>query len=475
MGKFNHIPELTGSDNFPSWRRAVELALAGEGLWNHCSSGTDPLDMAEYASKMPIPVAPATPTTAETVSMKEWIKEDAQTKAIIGRRMSPVVQNMLGERLTARQQWEVLLKRFARLDVTSQYELRSNLFSERLKDAEDAARYLGVFENARRRFAEMSVTFTNEESIFMLLNGLPDTPQWVVFRSLTMNAYKISPSSSSTTTTSPKLTFEEVATSFTEEANRQKGKLKLQACPGSEYANAAGNFSQRPADQRAVNPATGVQIHKHNPKGVPCENPVCNGLPRSLTHDRDHCLQPGGGMEGKAPWNQRSEQGGSKKKDVAATATEHNPPAYSSASSSTTETAALATHHRDWSCAIVEELLPESTPKPEDLACIASQTLSTILDSGTTSTLIMDKKFFWTYNTSDQVTVKTANHGQLVASARGDCVADLTVAGRTQHIRLSECLHAPGAMVNLLSVGRMLKKGWSCLFLPNPPRCQLMY
>lgn len=87
----------------------------------------------------------------------------------------------------------------------------------------------------------------------------------------------------------------------------------------------------------------------------------------------------------------------------------------------------------------------------------------------------MDKKFFWTYNTSDQVTVKTANHGQLVASARGDCVADLTVAGRTQHIRLSECLHAPGTMVNLLSVGRMLKKGWSCLFLPNPPRCQLMY
>jgi hypothetical protein len=235
--------------------------------------------------------------TAETVSIKEWIKEDAQTKAIIGWRMSPIVQNMLSEKLTAHQQWEVLQKHFVHLDVTLQYELRSQLFLEKLKDADDAARYLGVFENAWWGFAEMTVTFTDEESIFMLLNGLPDTPQWVVFRSLTMNTYKIAPSSSSTLTASPKL--EEVATSFTEEANCQSGKLKLQVRPGSKYANAAANFSHQPADQRTVNPATGVWIHKHNPKGVPYENPVCNGLPRSLTHNWDHCLQSGGRMEGK--------------------------------------------------------------------------------------------------------------------------------------------------------------------------------
>ncbi|KAG1845080.1 hypothetical protein DFJ58DRAFT_621050, partial [Suillus subalutaceus] len=116
--------------------------------------------------------------SAELALMKDWIKEDAQTKAIIGRRLSPVVQNILGEKLTARQQWEMLSKRFACLDVTSQYELRSQLFSERLKDPDDASRYLGVFENRRRRFAEMGVTFTDGESIFMFLNGLPETPQW---------------------------------------------------------------------------------------------------------------------------------------------------------------------------------------------------------------------------------------------------------------------------------------------------------
>ncbi|KIK32467.1 hypothetical protein CY34DRAFT_37624, partial [Suillus luteus UH-Slu-Lm8-n1] len=182
MGKFDHIAELTGSDNYPSWRQAVELALAGEGLWSHCSAGTDPNDIAEYASVMPQAATAGQPTSAELTLMKDWIKEDTQTKAIIGRRLSPVIQNILGEKLTARQQWEMLSKRFARLDVTSQYELHSLLFSERLKDPDDASCYLGVFENGRRRFVEMGVTFTDGEGIFMLLNGLPEMPQWVVFR-----------------------------------------------------------------------------------------------------------------------------------------------------------------------------------------------------------------------------------------------------------------------------------------------------
>jgi hypothetical protein len=210
MGKFNHINKLQGTDSYPSWRRAVKLALAGEGLWNHCSSGADPNDIAEYASSMPKPATAGKPSTDELKLMKEWInlKEDAQTKAIIGRKLSPIVQNILDKSLSAHEQWEMLAKRFARLDVSSQYELHAQLFTEKLKDAEDAARYLGVFENGRHRFAEMWITFTDKEAIFMLLNSLPETPQWVVFRSLTIGLYQsasiITPSPSTTTsTTSP--------------------------------------------------------------------------------------------------------------------------------------------------------------------------------------------------------------------------------------------------------------------------------
>ncbi|KAG1834039.1 hypothetical protein DFJ58DRAFT_847685 [Suillus subalutaceus] len=472
MGKFDHINELLGADSYPSWRRAIRLALVGEGLWNHCSSGTDPNDIAEYTSSMPKPVTAGQPTADELKLMKEWIKEDAQMKAIIGHKLSPIVQNILDEGLLARDQWEMLVKRFAHLDMTLQYELCSQLFMEKLKDAEDATRYLGVFKNGCRRFAEMQIAFMDEEAIFMLLNGLPDTPQWVVFRSLTIGLYSsanVIASSSSTTTTSPTTTvsFEQVATSFTEEANRQQSHLKM-ARPGSEYTNVANAASWGP-DRRTSNLTTGVRMHKHNPKGLPCDNPACAGLPRSLTHNQVHCLQPGGDMEGKAPWAQ---QKGKPKKDVSASATETKANEDAPAAA-TTQTAASAVttelqHRQNLSFAIIEEV-------DQDYSHLALCSTSTILESGTTSTLIMDRDVFWTYSQNSFVKVKTANHGYLSTSGHGDCMADLVINGNSFRIRFTDCLHAPGAYINLLSISRMLKKGWACHFQPFPPCCYLTH
>ncbi|KAG2129254.1 uncharacterized protein EDB93DRAFT_1256316 [Suillus bovinus] len=98
------------------------------------------------------------------------------------------------------------------------------------------------------------------------------------------------------------------------------------------------------------------------------------------------------------------------------------------------------------------------------MACIAGQTLSTILNSSATSTLIMNCEFFWSFNENASVLVKTANHGTLQMSGRGNCVAELTIDDKCQQIQLSDCLHALGALINLMSIGRMLKKGWECNF-----------
>ncbi|KAG0692406.1 hypothetical protein DFH29DRAFT_817600, partial [Suillus ampliporus] len=127
---------------------------------------------------MPTAAVPATPTSTEKKEIIDWIKEDAQAKGIISRRLSPVVQSLLDKSLTARQQWESLAKHFGRLDVTSQFELQEQLFNETLKDADDASRYIGIFENGRRRFAEMGVTVTEDEARFLLLHGLLKTTEW---------------------------------------------------------------------------------------------------------------------------------------------------------------------------------------------------------------------------------------------------------------------------------------------------------
>lgn len=287
MGKYDYIPELTDADSYRAWRRAVMLALASKGLWNHCTNGTDPNDVADYASTMPTAATPGTITSTECAAMKEWIKDDAQAKYIIECRLSPVIQNMLGEKITARQQWDILHQRFARLDITSRFELRNQLFSEKLKDAADALRYLSVFENGRRRFVEMGVSLSDEEAIWMLLHGLPDTLQWVVYRSLTMGLYLTTNNSSIPTTPStfPKVTFEDVAVTFLAEANYPSSQLKL-AKSGSEYASAA-----------SYSPPYSSKVKY---------------------------VQLGGGMKGKTPWRRNKSCPKSKKK-VTASITESNP------------------------------------------------------------------------------------------------------------------------------------------------------
>ncbi|KAG2739542.1 hypothetical protein P692DRAFT_20881716, partial [Suillus brevipes Sb2] len=288
MGKYDYITELTGADEYPTWRHAVTLALQGDGLWNHCSAGTDPNDFAEFASVMPRPAAAGTISATEKQSMIDWIKEDAQAKGIICRKLSAVVQGLL--------------------------------------NPDDAPRYISVFENARRRFAEMAVLVTDDKMVFLLLHRLPLTPEWLIFKHMTMNLYSSPPAPSSSTTPAPsKMTFASIVTSLSEEANRLRGELKLNG-PGSEYANAT---SFKPQEGK-TNPKTGIRIHKYNPKGVCCDNPICTGLPRSLTHDREHCFQPGGGMEGQGGIRNRDrdrDRKPSKKSDIAAAANSNDTPA----------------------------------------------------------------------------------------------------------------------------------------------------
>jgi hypothetical protein len=175
-------------------------------------------------------------------------------------------------------------------------------------------------------------------------------------------------------------------------------------------------------------------------------------------------------MEGKVPWVQK----GKGKRDVTASANESkatespavNPPASQTAASAVATTS--ANHRQNLSFAVIEEI-------GQDYSHLALCSTSMILDSGTTSTLIMDREIFWTYMEGTSVKVKTANHGFLSTSGHGDCLADLTLNGRTFRIKLTDCLHAPSAYINLLSVSRMLKKGWSYNFQPYPPRCELSH
>ena len=81
-----------------------------------------------------------------------------------------------------------------------------------------------------------------------------------------------------------------------------------------------------------------------------------------------------------------------------------------------------------------------------------------ILDSGCTNHIIRDQALFWTYKEDQAVPVKTANCGILNMLARGDVKFSVPFGDRRIILILRDCLHAPDAPLNLLSVGAMQEK-----------------
>lgn len=92
-----------------------------------------------------------------------------------------VIGSLLNKDSSTCQQWEVLADHYGQKDLLSQYELRACIHSEKLKDAEDTSCYIGVFEEVCRHFIEMGVTYSDEESIFDLLQGLSKGIEWEIF------------------------------------------------------------------------------------------------------------------------------------------------------------------------------------------------------------------------------------------------------------------------------------------------------
>ena len=95
MGKYDHINELTGAENYFQWRRQMMLALQGEHLWPHCSDGTDEKDLANLASSIPTPTDPSAITKSERESILDWLAKDAQAKALIDRKISITIAALL--------------------------------------------------------------------------------------------------------------------------------------------------------------------------------------------------------------------------------------------------------------------------------------------------------------------------------------------------------------------------------------------
>jgi len=96
-------------------------------------------------------------------------------------------------------------------------------------------------------------------------------------------------------------------------------------------------------------------------------------------------------------------------------------------------------------------------PHPVCLSTVSSL-YNSILDSGCMNHIIQDHSLFWTYHMSLATPVKTANCGILETLAKGDVKFHVQCSSQSVVLVLRDCLHAPSAPINLLSVGAMQER-----------------
>jgi hypothetical protein len=238
-----------------------------------------------------------------------------------------------------------------------------------------------------------------------------------------------------TATATPDTLLNRIVDRITIECQRLESEAasKRGARPGSEYSNIA-NSGPRP-----------IAKHANNPLGVICTN--CNGR----SHDHEHCFAQGGGMAGQGPKGAAKTakaQSTSKGKESALVAADVD-----------------ALEDGEILCATIEDMDAKEVSESVILAAIAGS--ATVLDSGATSHLIQAWEYFWSYDPEKACQVTTANLGTLRTEASGDCHAYVSAGGRQTRIKLKDCLHSPQAVLNLVSVGRLIDAQISCTFAAN--------
>ncbi|KIN92896.1 hypothetical protein M404DRAFT_36621 [Pisolithus tinctorius Marx 270] len=426
MGKFDHIPELTDASTFFAWKTQVLLALDCEGAYSHVSDGTDPLDPIEFASVKLKPAKPAKLTDDEQKVIVDWSKADAVAKDVLCQHLSLAVLRLIPQErpTTARDVWIALHDNFDHVDVGSQHLVWARILHMHMKDASDAACYLSEHSAARCDLIHMGVSYSDEEAIFHLIEGLPETGTWLSFRLFLQSsctvaaAASVGTSVSSTSKTSAStihssistalsmslVTFESVSVKIVAEAHCFVQQLSFSSM-GSEYTNATTS----PVGPPNVNPETGLWKTCNNPSGTYCDTPIGEGLVCGASnHDKAHCFKPGGGMAGQQPswWKGK----GDKEKDkltsatviTASTPTAPAPPASTSilvaaAALDSSAASPWTTHSGDLTCTVITELdegVDAPTLSPALKACLGTLSASSLLDSGTSCMLVCNRAFF---------------------------------------------------------------------------------
>ena len=501
-----HIPILSGRTDFGAWNDGVRALIQHLGYTGHISnppaSGVAP--RPEHIPTFP-PVLSADPTVSELAAYKQWWECDNVVTHVLLARLHSIVRAILPSDddddttapRTSRMVYTVLRKTYSvhgHASGSALYtELRNLLCGSRVQE------YVTKWRGGVSQLRSARHHFSVRDVIEAFLDKLPTSIPYQILR------FKYMDQIDSVSVTDIEMFFK-----ITDEV------LDIDSL--HKRTNVHSTSSQRPPLSRPTAPAPSTlpsmptSLSTSAVATTTASRPARSSLVCSnchvIGHTVDRCFRSGGGLEGK-----RDEYLASVGRaqahlaqlmeviecnEVAADTVppdipvqpdpdvivESAPTPAFSALSLTPTVVSDAVVNEDlyfeaYSCLSLEFAGVFSAISTVDLSLGSHPSLvlpvalsagfpyNSVLDSGCTHHIFRERDIFWTYDPSQATQVKTANCGFLPTLARGSVRFRVTSGTRTVVFILKDCLHAPDAPINLISVGALTEKGATLTFAPN--------
>ena len=482
-----HIPILTSKHDFFPWDEGVQALIRANGLIGHILDPSLYVDPSRPdLAPSPVPVLSTSSTPLDIEASNRWWAEDNVAQHILVSRLGAIPRGLLPSSSaitrTALSIYQTLSQYYGTCNFADCTELLNSLQTSACTNGR-VPDFVSRWRVGLVKLQTAQYDFNIKTCISLFVRGLPAVPAFNSLRAdLPRRIAAISDTHDYGAFIAMTETVLELDTIFRPALSQRQSRLS------SAPSVLPPPPPVPPSDSTS---ASSTILLK---KDLLCKNCKSRGF-RGIGHIDATCFQPGGGMEGR-----RDEYMHNKghvhamlaeclehafslpENDVSAVPSSPPisptllpisdsdillPPIANLCVAPTSVNSDFFEDAYNW-C----ELKP---PFPFAFASTISQHLAllsmsniynTLLDSGCTNHIIRDRSLFHTY-VDREISVGTANCGSLVALGTGDVKFAFSFGDKRVTFTLRDCLYAPTAPINLLSVGALVERGFNCLFSPG--------
>ncbi|KAG6825830.1 hypothetical protein H0H92_002272, partial [Tricholoma furcatifolium] len=429
------IPTLRSAADWPTWEAAVFRLVDAMGLRGYLCWIPQVGDLVDSTSRVVLPPHydfDSPPHVAEEFRTF-WVHNDI-VEHILVRKLTVDIAGTLPPKRTGRFLLPTHTARDTLTFLHERYGVGSASTADIMKDGVvntscapgNVVKFVESWRNVVHQLVSSPWDISDYQKTQKFVDGLPNHLGWAVLKDCVRQHWL-----SNNSMENASFMFESLATEALDIHYKWKS---LQRCSSSPMTSAPpARTTDASSTEKSDAPTTSRPVLK-------CTN--CGGT----GHTSDRCWQKGGGVEGQ--------------RDAALA----EPPPPLDPVDELAEFAhdvSAACDDNDIFLNAYESCDPLSpTPfaafiqssSPPTIAFFSTH-YNALLDSGCSTHIIKDRRFFWSYDPSGTVDVGTANCGVLSTLAHGEVRFRAHVDGKHVVFILRDCLHAPDVPINLLSFG----------------------